>query len=78
MHCFMISICDADSQHKKLLLLKTPQNTKNSIKYCYHWEKKAISLTGVFPGKLIDFTNEASIRRSFVKNSFVDGGDIHF
>ena len=58
-----------------MLLLKALQNTKNSIKYYYHWEKEAISLTGVFSGKAIDFTNEPSMWRSFVKNYFVDDGD---
>ena len=44
-----------------LLPLKALQNTKNSIKYYYHREKEAISLTGVFSGKAIDFTNEPSM-----------------
>ena len=70
MHCFMISICDAESEfnngtneryhllnrhmkleqlknieYEKLLLLKSPQNTKNSIKYYCYCEKRKSNLT---------------------------------
>ena len=62
-------------EHEKLLLLKSLQNTKN-YQYCYHWGKKVICLTGVFSGKVIDFINEPSIWRSFLKNVFADDGNI--
>ena len=38
--------------------------------------KKVVSLTGVFSDKVIDFTNELSMWRCFVKNSYVDDSDI--
>ena len=38
--------------------------------------KKPISLTGVFSGKVISFTNEPSMWRPFAKNYFVDDGNI--
>ena len=39
--------------------------------------KKKISLTkGVLSDKVIDFTNEPSMWRSFLKNAFVNNGDI--
>ena len=39
-------------------------------------KEKAISLTGVFSDKVIDFTNGSSMWRSFVKKYFVDDGDV--
>ena len=38
--------------------------------------KKVVGLTGVFSDKVIDFTNELSMWRCFVKNSYVDDSDI--
>ena len=73
--------------HKKLEQLKknwgwTAAAIKFTTKYKKQYQisislrKKAISLTGVFSDKVINFTNELWMWRSFVKNYFVDDGDI--
>ena len=63
---------DTNEKREKLLLFKSPQNTKNSIKYCSHQEKKAIILTGVFWDiklSVLPMNHQCDV-------PFVDDGDI--
>ena len=60
----------------KVAAIKVTPKYKKLYQYCYHWGKKVICLTGVFSGKVIDFINEPSIWRSFLKNVFADDGNI--
>ena len=61
---------------EQVAAIKVTPKYKKLYQYCYHWGKKVICLTGVFSGKVIDFVNEPSIWRSFLKNVFADDGNI--
>ena len=61
--------------HEKVLLLKSPQNTKRHQILLSLREKKN-NKCEIYQDKVIYFTNEPSMWRSFVKTTFVDDGDI--
>ena len=61
--------------HEKVLLLKSPQNTKRH-QILLSLREKENNKCEIYQDKVIHFTNEPSMWRSFVKNTFVDDGDI--
>ena len=61
--------------HEKVLLLKSPQNTKRHQILLLLREKKS-NKCEIYQDKVTHFTNEPSMWRSFVKGTFVDDGDI--
>ena len=90
--CVMISICDAESEfndgtnyryhlrnhHKELEQLKSiwawkAAAMKVTTKYKKHY---TCHMPELFSDKVIDFPNDPWMWRSFVKNAFVDDGDI--
>ena len=100
-YCFMISICDAESEfndgtneryhlliyhkeleqlkpleHEKLLLLKSPQNAKKQYQILPSLRKKKNNKSDIYQKYFQIFRYEPSMWRSFVKNTFVNLGDL--